>query len=135
MFAATADLFLRLDIQSPTDHQTARAELLLDQATAAITAAVDKDDDWAADYDVPLSIEGICLDVAARAFNAAPGLRSEQETLGAHSRSVSYPDHAASGVQLTDDEQLRARRIVFGSNSGGARAESMADDLSENYPA
>lgn len=135
MFASADDLFLRLDIQSPTEHQTARAELLLDQATGAITAAVDKDEDWAADYEVPHAIEGLCLDVAARAFNAAPGLRSQSETLGAHTHAVSYPDQAASGVELTDAEQLKARRIVFGTNSGGARAESMADDLAENYPA
>lgn len=134
-FATTDQLRIRLRLTALTSEQTEQAEQLLDQATGAIAAACDKDDDWADTLDpIPSALAGLCLDVAARAFNATPGLRSEQETLGAYSRSVSFPDQAAGGAQLTEAEELRARRIVYGSNTASATPDSIADDLAAGYP-
>lgn len=133
-FATTDQLRIRLRLTTLTTAQTEQAEQLLEQATGAIAAACDKTDTWSDALDpVPSALAGMCLDVAARGFNATPGLRSEQETLGAYSHSVSFPDHAATGVQLTEEEELRARRIVYGSNTASATGESIADTLAETY--
>lgn len=119
-----------------TSAEDDQAELLLDQAVSLVAGACDKDDDWADALDpIPTGLASIVIEATARAMAAPIGLRSRQETLGQHSYSESFPDQLAQGLQLTEAEELRARRIVFGSNSGGARAESIADDLSENYPA
>ena len=134
-FATADQLRIRVRLTELTDAQLEQAEQLLDQATAAIAGAVDETDTWADELDpVPAELAGLCLDVAARAFNAPAGIRSEQTTLGSFSHNVSYPDAAAMGVALTDLETLRARRIVHGSNAAGATAETAADDLSAYYP-
>lgn len=119
-----------------TAAETDQVNLLLEQAIAEIATACGKDDDWADALDpVPAALAGIVVEVVARTVASPIGLRSRQETLGQHSYSESFTDQLAQGLQLTDAEELKVRRIVFGSNSGGARAESMADDLAENYPA
>ena len=119
-----------------TTTEEAQADLLLEQAVAAVADACGKDDDWADELDpIPAALAGIVVEAVARAMSAPVGLRSRQETLGQHSYSESFNDDLAQGLQLTDAEELKVRRIVFGSNSGGARAESIADDLAENYPA
>lgn len=134
-FATAEQLRIRLGLAELTTDQSARADSLLVAATAAIADAVDENDEWSDDLDpIPDALEALCLDVAARAFNAPAGIRSEQTTLGSYSHNVSYPDAAAMGVALTDAETLRVRRIVHGSNAAGATAETAADDLSAYYP-
>lgn len=113
-----------------TSDETAQADLLIDQAIALITAACDKTDDWADALDpVPAALASIVIEAVARAMSAPIGLRSSQETLGSYSHSESYPDQLAQGIALTAGEELRARRIVFGSSSGSSRPANVLDDL------
>lgn len=113
-----------------TSDETAQADLLIDQAIAAVAAACDKTDEWADDLTpVPAALASIVIEAVARAITVPIGVRSQQETIGSYSRSESYPDTLAQGVALTAGEELRARRIVFGSSSGSARAASVLDDL------
>lgn len=107
-----------------------QADLLLEQAIAAVADAAGKDDDWADELDpIPAALAGIVIEAVARAITAPIGVRSTQEQLGAYSHSESYNDQLAQGLQLTPAEERRVRRIVFGSNTGSATLPSVLDEL------
>lgn len=113
-----------------TTAEEDQADLLLEQAVAAVADACGKDDDWSAALDpIPAALAGIVIEATARAITAPIGVRSTQEQLGSYSRSESYNDQLAQGLQLTSAEERRARRIVFGSNSGSATLQSVLDEL------
>jgi hypothetical protein len=120
-----ADIATRL-ARTLTTAEEEQADLLLEQAIAAVADACGKDDDWSAALTpIPAALAGIVIEVVARAISAPVGVRSQ--SLGQWSES--YPDQLAQGLQLTPAEERRARRIVFGSNSGSATLPSVLDDL------
>ena len=120
-----ADIGTRL-ARALTTAEEEQADLLLEQAIAAVADACGKDDDWSADLDpVPAALAGIVIEAVARTISAPVGVRSQ--SLGQWSES--YPDQLAQGLQLSPAEERRARRIVFGSNSGSATLPSVLDDL------
>lgn len=124
-----ADIGTRL-ARTLSTAETDQADLLIDQAIAAVADAAGKDDDWADALDpIPAALAGIVIEAVARAISAPIGVRSTQEQLGAYSHSESYNDQLAQGLQLTPAEERRARRIIFGSNSGSATLPSVLDDL------
>lgn len=111
-----------------TTAEEDQADLLLEQAIGAIADACGKDDDWSADLTpVPAALAGIVIEVVVRTMSAPAGLRSQ--SLGQWSES--YPDQLAQGMQLTDAEERRARRIVFGRTSATSRPESVINELYE----
>lgn len=113
-----------------TTAEEDQADLLLEQAVAAVADACGKDDDWADALDpIPVALAGIVIEATARAITAPIGVRSTQEQLGSYSHSESYNDQLAQGLQLTPAEERRARRIVFGSNSGSATLPNVLDEL------
>jgi len=130
-FATTDDLLARLGKTEFTDLEAAQAAQFLESATANIVVAVDKTDEWAAELSpVPSGLKSLCLELAARAMVNPTGVRSQSEQLGSWQRSESYTDDGHN-IDLTASETLRARRIVYGSNSGSAQAESTMDDIAE----
>ena len=125
------DVATRLGRTLTTAEQN-QADLLLEQAIAAIADACGKDDAWADQLDpIPAALAGLTIEVVARTMAVPIGVRSTQEQLGQYARTESYPDQLAGGLQLTDVEERRARRIVFGSSSGSAQAGSILNDLFE----
>ena len=123
------DIATRLG-RSLTTAEQAQADLLLEQAIAAIADACGKDDDWSDNLTpIPAALAGVVIEVVARTLAVPIGVRSTSETLGQHSYSEAYPDQLAGGLQLTDVEVRRVRRIVFGSNSATTRPESILDDV------
>ena len=123
------DIATRLG-RSLTTAEQSQADLLLAQAIAAIADACGLDDDWADELDpIPAALAGLVIEVVARTIAVPIGVRSTQEQLGQYSHTESYPDQLAGGLQLTDVEERRARRIVFGSNTASAQAESIITDL------
>lgn len=115
-----------------TSAQTAQCEVILDQVTGLIASACDKDDDWADDLTpIPVALAAFTIEKTAAAMAAPLGVRSESEQLGAHSHSVSYQDAVTGTVELTEAEELKVRRIVYGSNSATARMSSVVDDVYE----
>ena len=123
------DIATRLGRSLITAEQS-QADLLLAQAIAAIADACGLDDDWADELDpIPAALAGLVIEVVARTMAVPLGVRSQQEQLGQYSHTESYPDQLAGGLQLTDAEERRARRIVFGSNTASAQAESIITDL------
>ncbi len=124
------DIATRLGRTQLTTAEQNQADLLLEQAIAAIADACGKDDDWSDALDpIPAALAGFTIEVVVRTMAVPVGVRSQQEQLGQYSHSESYPDALAGGLQLTDVEERRVRRIVFGSNSGSAQAESIITDL------
>jgi len=124
-----ADIGTRLARTLSTAEED-QADLLLEQAVAAVADACGRDDDWAAALTpIPAALAGIVIEAVARAISAPVGVRSSQETLGTYSHSESYTDALAYGVQLTPAEERRARRIVFGSNTGSATLPNVLDEL------
>ena len=123
------DIATRLARTLTTAEET-QADLLLEQAVAAVADACGKDDDWADALDpIPAALAGIVIEAVARAITAPIGVRSTQETLGTYSHSESYTDQLAHGLQLIAAEERRARRIVFGASTGSATLPSVLDTL------
>lgn len=124
-----ADIATRLARTLSTTEED-QADLLIEQAVAAVADACGRDDDWADALDpIPAALAGIVIEAVARAISAPIGVRSTQETLGTYSHSESYNDQLAQGLQLTPSEERRARRIVFGSSTGSAVLPSVLDEL------
>ena len=112
-----------------------QAELLLELATLAIAGACDKDDAWASALTpVPAIVRVTCIEAAVRVLVNPTGARSVSQQLGSYQRSESFHanfDPAAAGIQLTDAEELRVRRAVFGTSSGSSQARSVASDIAD----
>jgi hypothetical protein len=132
-FATEADVVARRGTGALTDNEEAQVAVLLELATGAIAAAVDKTDDWAADLDpVPTMVRLMTVELVVRAMTNPQGLESVSEALGQYSNTQRFRDAAGGGgLELSTTEVLLLRRVVHGRNSGSARAESIVDDL---YP-
>lgn len=127
--ATTDDIATRLG-RDLTDTEDAQAELLITQATGLIALAAGKDDDWATTLSpVPDALTSICIEAVARTMAVPIGVRSQQETLGSYNHSESYPDQLAAGIALTDAEELRVRRIVFGSTSASTYPDAIIHNV------
>jgi hypothetical protein len=133
-FASLADMRARLGLSELDAVAAARCGLLLDLATAGIVAAVDKDDEWAAEQaPVPNALRALCIEIVARVMANPSGARSASEQLGAYQHTESYADTGHS-LELTDREVLRARQAVWGKTSDSAQATSVLDDIAEVVP-
>lgn len=130
-FCSPADVMHRLGRESFTDAESAQVDILIDLTTGEILAALGKDDEWANTLDAPPTVlRSVCIEVVCRVMVNPQSLRSSQEQLGQYGHSETYIN--AGAVELTDAEVLRVRRAAFGSNSGSARARSIADEIAEN---
>lgn len=136
-FATVEDVRRRLGLASLTDDQTATVELLLDQATGLITDAVGQTDSWAAELTpVPTVVRGIAIEVARRGYLNPGGVTSRSEQLGQHQYSETYARPAAGAggqLELTPTETLSVRRAIHGRITGGARGESLADMIADEF--
>lgn len=103
---------------------------LLDLADDAILDAVDKTSAWVDDEDtmVPPALRAIAIEVVFRALLNPTGARSHSRTLGAFQESTSFRD-STGGVELTDSEERRARRAVYGTTSASAPVHAIVDDI------
>jgi predicted pyridoxine 5'-phosphate oxidase superfamily flavin-nucleotide-binding protein len=131
-FATVEQLAQRLG-RTFTEAETTQATALLGLAQLAIAAACDKDDTWADELDpVPAALQITCIEIAVRIMSNPSGARSRSERLGQYEVSESFHanfDPAAAGITLTDREELRCRRAVYGSASGSVRVKSVTQDL------
>jgi hypothetical protein len=127
--ATVRDIALRLG-RYLTESEEVQAASLITSATSNIYAAVDKSPAWVPPADVVGFLNGLCVELVARAMPNPHALASESETLGAHSVTQAYSrDIPGSGIMLTAAEELATRRIVYGTTTGSARADSLATDL------
>jgi hypothetical protein len=116
-----------------SEAEIGQADMMIGIATANILAAVDKDGDWLPTAAQQTFLNGLCVQLTCRAMANPQGLASQSESLGAHSATTAYSrDIPGSGLGLTSPEELAARRVVWGTNSGSAKARSVADDVAES---
>lgn len=129
-FATVDDVARRLNREF-TDSEAVQVELLLALATSAIAAAADKTDDWAAALDpVPALLRLLCIEIVVRVLQNPAGAASTTETLGAYSYTERHDSPGANaGLELTEPEERRARRAVYGTNTAGVRVDTIANQL------
>jgi hypothetical protein len=131
--ATIRDIALRLG-RYLTESEEVQAASLITSATSNIYSAVDKPPTWVPPADVVGFLNGLCTELVARGMPNPHALASESETLGAHSVTQQYSrDLPGSGIMLTAAEELAARRIVYGTNSGSSKALSVADGVADDY--
>lgn len=134
VFATPADVQVRLG-RPLADGEDERVTALIVMATTAIAAALDRDEEWAAGLDpVPPALRITSIEMVTRVLQNPGGVRSRQETLGAHSHGETFADTSAT-LALTEAEERRCRRAVFknggmaGSSLGSAVLEQIGDAL------
>lgn len=131
--AAIRDVAKRLG-RFLTDSEEVQVNTLIITATNNIYAAVDKPSTWVPAADVRDFLSGLCVELVVRGMPNPHGLASQSESLGAHSVTQAYSrDIPGSGITLTAAEELAARRIVYGSNSGSAHARSVIGTADDCY--
>lgn len=131
-FATAGDVAVRLGRGPLTSGQTAQATALLEQAAGAIADAVGKDAAWAAALNpVPPVVRGVCIEAVVRVMLNPGGVRSQSAQLGAFQHAESFRD-GMGALELTDSEERRVRRAVFGAGSGSVRVGGLIDDVLEN---
>lgn len=132
-FATTEHIAARIGRDLTSEEQATQVPLLLELATNAILDAVDKTQEWAEALDeVPPALSGLCIELVARVLLNPAGGRSISEQIGQHSRAVTFGPAASAALTLTDAEERRARRAVYGSNSGSAPTRGIVTDLLDN---
>jgi hypothetical protein len=130
--ATIRDVALRLG-RFLTDSEEVQVNSLIITATNNIYAAVDKPSTWEMTADIHDFLSGLCVELVVRAMVNPHALASVSESLGEHSVTQAFSrDVPGSGLMLTSAEELAARRVVYGNNSGSARARSVADDVAED---
>lgn len=113
-----------------TAEETAIANGIIESITLQIATAVDRDADWAAALEpVPALFVAICTEKALAGVTNPRGTATTSETLGAYTRSETYPRSNDIGAVLSDREELLIRRAWFGGNAASARLRSGADDV------
>ncbi len=132
LFASLTDLAVMMGKANAGELSAAQATqgtLLLTIASGLITEAVGRDAEWAVELDpVPAMLRAVCVTAAKRVMDNATGARSESETLGQYSHSVSYTD-GAHGVMLSDAEVRLCRRAVHGRLSASSRPGAIVDRI------
>lgn len=133
-FATDDDVATRLG-RVLTSAEEAQATAVIATVTGLIADAAGRDGDWATALSpVPETLKALCVEKAVGAIVNPSNLAAQSETLGAASRSQTFPRSGDVGVFLTDAETRLVSWAVYGTNSGTASPESMVDrviDLAE----
>lgn len=106
---------------------------MLASATDLVLEAVDRDQAWAATVQVvPPVLRSICVEAVIRVLNNPQSVTQFNEQLGVYARGGQFMVQgplATTGLMLTELEERRARRAVYGESSGTARARSSFNDV------
>jgi len=131
-FATAEDVATRLG-RVLTATEAATAEMLIEAATAVIAEAASKNDAWAtALTPVPQFLHFLCVELVVRSMANPEALTRFQEQLGAYSSTKAFQSPASGGgLMLAEWEVNAVRRTVYGTLSGSARVESLADDIAD----
>lgn len=125
MFATAADVQTRIG-RALSAEELATVELLLQSVQAEIELAIGKSQSDLSPE--PPILKAIAIEAVARRGSVPNGEQSATESIGAYSYTVRY---GGGGDLLTLSEELKAKRAVWGSNSGSGRAESLIHDYTE----
>lgn len=124
--AAITDVQYRLG-RELNDTEETQVVALLGMATVNIYNAVDKAVGWEPPLDVRRLFTVMCVELATRAMSNPQALGQLSESLGAYSKTVTFPrEIPGSGIMLTNAEELMLRRAVYGSNAGMGTSQDFA---------
>lgn len=113
-FATTSDVATRLG-RDLTTAETASAQLAIDVTQGAIAEAVSKTVAWAtALTPVPAYLRVLCVEKAVQVLANPHSVASHTKQIGAMSESETFQRSQDGGIFLTDDEERRCRRVVWG---------------------
>lgn len=131
-FASAEDVAERFPRDLTVDEEVI-ADAVIASVTGQITDAVDRDSGWAAALDpVPETFKALCVEKAISAISNPMNVASESETLGAWSRSQTFPRLQDVGALLTAAEERRVRQAWYGL-SASARTTSVIDDVLDHF--
>lgn len=123
-YATADDVAARLG-RDLTADETTQAEAVLDIVAGLIADAVAKDGDaWVADP-VPTTLMLLSIEKAISALVNPNNLASFSEQLGSYQHSGTYPRSGDVGIFLSDSEERRVRRAVYGAASASVRIGSV----------
>lgn len=126
-FATQEDIEIRLG-RPLSEAEGLQADAVIAAVQGLIADAVDRDTDWASELDpVPEALRSLCVEKSVRVITNPGALQRRSKQLGAYSVSEDYSTGAAYGVCLTNAEELRARRAVYGASSASAGTRSVID--------
>ena len=130
--ATIRDVALRLG-RYLSDSEEVQVSSLIVSATNNIYAAVDKPSTWEPPPDVRDFLNGLCIELVARAMPNPHALASQSQSLGQYSVTQQFSrDIPGGGLMPTQAEELAARRIVYGRTSVSSRTRSLANDVSDS---
>lgn len=131
LFATPDDVATRLGRELTAAEETFAAGVIAD-VTGLIADAVDKDGEWAEALDpVPQTLKSLCVEKVVRVAANPSALQRRSEQLGAYQVSEDYSTGSAYGVCLTDAEELRARRAVYGASTASSSPRSLIDRIQD----
>lgn len=131
-FATTGDVEMRI-MRSLSAAEEDGAQLVLELVADLIIDEVGRDEAWALALDpVPGYLRAISIEKALTAIANPRGVATTSETLGAYSRSETYPRAADIGVALSDAECRKVREAVYGAGIASPHLGSFFDDLPED---
>jgi hypothetical protein len=115
-------------LRSLTDTEKAAAESAIATVTGLIIDCAGRDQAWADGLDpVPAALTGLCVEKAIGALSNPLNLAAQSETLGAYSRSQTFPRSGDVSVFLTAFEERLVSRAVYGTTSGSSLPKGMFD--------
>lgn len=114
---------IRESLGSPfSDRQETQAEILIRLATINLYVAVDKGPDYVPTGMARQFLSGLCISVVMRAMSNPQALGQLSETIGSYSYTQTFAREVpGAGLMLMPAEELAARRLVWGSNTGSSR--------------
>jgi hypothetical protein len=117
-FCTPQDVATRLG-RDLTAAETPQVEMLCELASASITEAVTKTEEWRATLTaIPLLLRVVAIELVSRSMPNPASFASTTETLGAYSYTQRYRDASGGGgLLLTDAEARMVRRAVYGRSS------------------
>jgi hypothetical protein len=111
-FAETSDVVARIGRSLSTAEETKYAAALED-AQALLEVAIDRTETEM--ETASPALRGICVSVAMRIASNPHGMARHTQALGAFSETKSF--QAEGAITLTEQEELLARRAVWGTNT------------------
>lgn len=131
-FASVDDVQARMG-RTLTDDERSLAAYLLAGAAGLIADAAGKPDDWIATVtSPPRALRTVSVEAVVRVMHNPTGATSSSITLGDYSRSSGFTGSTVDGgLALTDREERKVRRAIYGQNIASPRVGSVLDDI---YP-
>lgn len=127
-FATADDVATRLALDL-SDEQEAAAAFVIEIVTGLIAELAGESPASAEALDpVPAYYRALCVEKAVGAIANPENLAATSESLGAYSRSATFPRSQDVGIFLTEYEEQMVRRIANNKVSASTRTHSLLHD-------